>query len=230
MGTTRPTVFTKSDITTMKFKTIPVTAFQQNCSLIWCEDTNEAALIDPGGDIQKLLAVVEEENVELTKILLTHGHMDHVGGTAELKSQFALPIIGPHIGDKFWIDGLPTQAQMMGFAPVETFQPDHWLVEGETVSVGNIELAVLHCPGHTPGHVVFYHEPSKLAFVGDVLFQGSIGRTDFPQGDYEQLVGSIREKLWPLGDEVTFIPGHGPNSKFGIERQTNPFVADSRFG
>ncbi len=214
----------------MKVCTIPVTPYAQNCSLIWCEKTNEAALIDPGGDVERLQAAVSEQGVTLTKVLLTHGHMDHVGGTAEVSDHYGVPIVGPHKDDDFWIKSLEDQSRMMGFPAGPSFEPTQWLNDGDTVSVGELSLSVHHCPGHTPGHVVFFHEPSRIAFVGDVLFQGSIGRTDFPRGDYDQLIRSIREQLWPLGDDVTFVPGHGPRSTFGHERQTNPFVADMRFG
>ncbi|MBY4678256.1 MBL fold metallo-hydrolase [Marinobacterium arenosum] len=212
----------------MKYRIIPVTPFEQNCTLIWCEQTGKAAVVDPGGDLARIRAAVEEEGVQLEKILLTHAHIDHAGGTAELAASASLPIEGPQRGDQFWIDGLSQQSQMFGFPPVETFTPDRWLEDGDSVSVGNQTLQVLHCPGHTPGHLVFYHAPSQLALVGDVLFQGSIGRTDFPQGDHATLIASIRDKLFPLGDEVAFIPGHGPMSTFGHERRTNPFVADRR--
>lgn len=213
----------------MKYISIPVTAFQQNCSLIWCEATGEGAFVDPGGDMALLLQAAEQHSVNITKLLLTHGHMDHVGATAEMAKHYQVPIIGPHKDDDFWIKGLEGQAKMMGFQPVEVFEPNQWLNHGDTVSVGEQTLDVLHCPGHTPGHVVFFHPPSKLAFVGDVLFSGSIGRTDFPKGNYEQLIQSIRQNLWPLGNDVTFVPGHGPNSTFGQERQSNPYVADVRF-
>ncbi len=212
----------------MKICTIPVTHYQQNCSLIWCESTMEGALIDPGGDVDQLIAAIDAQGVTLTTVLLTHGHLDHVGGTAELSQRYAIPIIGPHKDDAFWISDLAGQARMMGFSPVAPFEPSQWLDDGDTVNVGKDALEVLHCPGHTPGHVIFFHRPSGTAFVGDVLFNGSIGRTDFPRGNYEQLIHSIREKLWPLGDRVQFVPGHGPNSTFGHERNTNPFVADSR--
>ncbi|AWF82845.1 MBL fold metallo-hydrolase [Microbulbifer sp. JMSA004] len=214
----------------LQYHLVPVTPFQQNCSLLWCEDSKRAAVVDPGGDLDKILAAVEERGLKLEKILLTHGHLDHVGGTAALSKQLQLPIEGPHKGDDFWIQQLPMQAQMFGFPAVEVFTPDRWLEQGDTVTVGDQELEVHHCPGHTPGHVIFFHRPSQLALVGDVLFAGSIGRTDFPQGDHDTLIRSIKERLWPLGDEVQFVPGHGPMSTFGQERQTNPFVADKRFG
>ncbi len=214
----------------LQYKIIPVTPFQQNCSLVWCDETQDAALIDPGGDLHLLQAAIEQANVKVTKILLTHGHLDHVGGTAELVRKHGLPIEGPQREDAFWIDQLPMQCQMMGFPPVQNFQPDRWLEQGDRVTVGREQLEVFFCPGHTPGHVVFYHAGQQLAWVGDVLFAGSIGRTDFPRGDYDTLVTSIRKNLWPLGDAVQFIPGHGPMSTFGTERKTNPFVADHRFG
>ena len=210
----------------MKYKIIPVTAYQQNCSLIWCENTNKAALIDPGGDIEVLLAQVDELGLQLEKILLTHGHLDHVGGAKQIAIKLEVPIIGPHQADAFWLQSLPKQSEMFGFAYIDAFEPDQWLEEGETIKVGDVELSVLHCPGHTPGHVVFYSEADGLVFVGDVLFQGSIGRTDFPQGDYDSLITSIKEKLLPLGDDVMFVPGHGPMSSLGHERQNNPFLQD----
>ncbi|MCV6587472.1 MAG: MBL fold metallo-hydrolase [Marinobacterium sp.] len=212
----------------MKYQIIPVTAFEQNCTLLWCEETRKAAVVDPGGDVARVLSIVQEKGLELEKILLTHAHIDHAGGTAELAERAGIPVEGPHEGDQFWIDGLPQQSQMFGFPPAEVFTPNRWLDHEQTVTVGKQTLKVLHCPGHTPGHVVFYHPETALALVGDVLFNGSIGRTDFPQGNHEQLISSIRERLFPLGDEVSFIPGHGPMSTFGHERQTNPFVADRR--
>ncbi len=208
----------------MKYQTIPVTSYQQNCSLIWCELSKKAALIDPGGDIERLLSAVDQHGLILEKILLTHGHLDHVGGAKQMATQLAIPIVGPHKADLFWLQSLPQQAEMFGFDAAVAFQPDHWLVDGESVPIGEQPLEVLHCPGHTPGHVVFYHARAQLAFVGDVLFQGSIGRTDFPRGDHEQLIQSITEKLLPLGDQVTFVPGHGPCSTFGHERKHNPFL------
>ena len=214
----------------MKFQVIPVTPYQQNCSLVWCEETNKAAVIDPGGDLDRIEQAVKQQGVELEKIIVTHAHLDHVGGVAELAKKHQLPIEGPHIEDQFWIDILPQQAEMMGFPATGTFIPDRWLVQGDEVTVGNQVLESYHCPGHTPGHIVFFHRADKLAIVGDVLFQGSIGRSDFPRGDQATLIRSIKEQLWPLGDDVSFIPGHGPMSTFGHERKTNPFVADKNYG
>lgn len=214
----------------LRYQIIPVTRYQQNCTLLWCDQTLEAAVVDPGGDIDLILAAVARQGVNLKQILLTHGHLDHVGGTAELARRLQLPIIGPHREDMFWIGMLEQQAKMMGFAPVESFVPTRFLDQGDRVQIGKESLEVLFCPGHTPGHVVFYSPSAQLAQVGDVLFRGSIGRTDFPRGNFNQLVDSIRTKLFPLGDEVKFIPGHGPMSTFGEERRSNPFVADSRYG
>lgn len=214
----------------MPYRSLPVTPFEQNCSLLWCERTRQAAVIDPGGDIDKILALAKQLDIHISQVLLTHGHLDHVGGAADLAKQLQAPIVGPHRGDQFWLDALPQQAAMFRFGSAQPLQPNRWLNDGDTVSVGDLTLQVKHCPGHTPGHVVFYVPEEGIAFVGDVLFAGSIGRTDFPQGDYEQLVNSIRQQLWPLGDDVEFIPGHGPNSTFGEERRHNPFVADKRYG
>jgi hydroxyacylglutathione hydrolase len=214
----------------LQFHIIPVTHYQQNCSLIWCDETLEAAVIDPGGDVARILAAVAEKGVKLRQILLTHGHLDHVGGTAELVDKLQLPVIGPHEDDLFWINMLPQQAQMMGFAPVQNFTPTQLLQHGDKIQLGNQVLEVLHCPGHTPGHVIFYHRAAQLAFVGDVLFKGSIGRTDFPRGNHADLINAIRTRVLPLGDEVRFVPGHGPMSTFGHERNTNPFVADKHYG
>jgi len=213
----------------MRYAIIPVTPFAQNCTLFWCEKTMEGAVVDPGGDIDRVLALVEREGVKLVKVLVTHGHIDHAGGVAALAEPLGLPIEGPHPDDRFWIDGMAQQSQMFGFPNVRSFTPTRWLHDGDTVSFGEVLLDVLHCPGHTPGHVVFYHAPSQLAQVGDVIFAGSIGRTDFPRGDHATLIHSIREKLFPLGDAVEFIPGHGPMSNFGEERQFNPFVG-GRYG
>jgi glyoxylase-like metal-dependent hydrolase (beta-lactamase superfamily II) len=211
----------------MKFTILPVTPYQQNCSLVWCEATRRAALIDPGGDVERLLAAVERQGLTLEKLLLTHGHLDHVGAAGLLSLRLGLPIEGPHRDDSFLFDSLPQQSAMFGFPYTEPFQPSRWLVDGDRVSLGDETLDVIHCPGHTPGHVVFFHRGERLAFVGDVLFKGSIGRTDFPRGDYDSLIASIRGKLWPLGDDVEFVPGHGLMSSFGAERQDNPFVGDN---
>jgi len=210
----------------LQFKIIPVTPFQQNCTLLWCDQTTEAAVVDPGGDVDLILTGIRQAGVKPKKILLTHGHMDHVGGVAELAEHLHLPIEGPHPNDEFWLQSLGSQSQMFGVAPVRTFTPGRWLEDGDRVLLGAREFEVIHCPGHTPGHVVFFDREAKLAQVGDVLFQGSIGRTDFPRGSYEDLLRSIRERLFPLGDDVRFISGHGPMSSFGIERRTNPFVRD----
>ena len=210
----------------MRFEIIPVTPYQQNCSLIWCETTLSAALVDPGGDVEQLLAAVRRAGVKLEKLLLTHAHLDHVGGALELARTCKLPIIGPHRGDAFWLDALPEQARMFGFPPAEAFQPDQWLQDGDVIVLGALRLEVIHCPGHTPGHVVFFEPASRHAFVGDVLFQGSIGRTDFPQGDHAALIAAIKTKLFPLGDDIAFVPGHGPMSTFGRERRSNPYVGE----
>jgi len=204
--------------------TLPVTAFEQNCSLVWCDETNEAALIDPGGDIGKLLQAVEERGLTLKALWLTHAHIDHAGATGTLARTLHLPIIGPHQGDQFWIDALPQQSQMFGFPQAEGFAPTRWLHDGDEVTLGRHTLKVLHCPGHTPGHVVFYAPETHHAFVGDVLFAGSIGRTDFPGGNHAELIHAITHKLLPLGDDVTFTPGHGPESTLGEERRHNPFL------
>jgi glyoxylase-like metal-dependent hydrolase (beta-lactamase superfamily II) len=213
----------------MRVAIIPVTPFQQNCSLIWCTTTMRGALVDAGGDLDRLKAEVKRHGVTLEKLLVTHGHMDHCGLTGVLAKELGLPIEGPEEEDRFWIESLDDPTKRYGLEG-ESFEPDRWLHDGDTVTVGELTLNVLHCPGHTPGHVVFFHRPSRLAMVGDVLFQGSIGRTDFPRGNHQQLLDSITGKLWPLGDDVAFVPGHGQVSTFGQERQTNPFVADKNFG
>ncbi|NVK02229.1 MAG: MBL fold metallo-hydrolase [Oceanospirillaceae bacterium] len=210
----------------MAYRIIPVTPFAQNCTLIWCPDTLEAAVVDPGGDVELIQRAITEEGVSVKQILLTHGHIDHAGASATLARALSVPIIGPHKADQFWLDGLEQQSAMFGFAQVEKFLPDQWLDDGAQVKVGNITLDVIHAPGHTPGHIVFLDRTNSMAQVGDVLFQGSIGRTDFPQGDHQTLIDSIKNKLFPLGDEITFVPGHGPESTFGHERRTNPFVSD----
>jgi hydroxyacylglutathione hydrolase len=207
----------------MEFTILPVTPYQQNCSLVW-DEAGRAALIDPGGEPQRLLAEVAQRGLVLEKILLTHGHLDHVGAAAELRDALGIPIIGPQREETFWLDALPQQAELFGFPPTVAFTPDQWLEDGDTVEVGSLRFDVLHCPGHTPGHVVFFEPQSRIAFVGDVLFKGSIGRTDFPRGDHAALISAIREKLFPLGDDVRFVPGHGAMSTFGHERRDNPFV------
>ncbi|MEM6580982.1 MAG: MBL fold metallo-hydrolase [Pseudomonadota bacterium] len=209
---------------------VPVTAYQQNCSIIKCDASGRGAIVDPGGDIDRILDAVNNMDATIEKIILTHAHMDHCAASDVLRQQLKVPIEGPHKDDQFWLDQLPQVCKLSGFPHAESFLPDRWLNHGDTVSVGEVLLKVFHCPGHTPGHVVFLYEEQNVAWVGDVLFQGSIGRTDFPRGDHEQLITSIRETLFPLGDDITFIPGHGPNSTFGQERRSNPFVADSRYG
>jgi glyoxylase-like metal-dependent hydrolase (beta-lactamase superfamily II) len=208
----------------MDFRILPVTPFQQNCTLLWCSATRRAVIIDPGGEAPRILRLIEELKLEPDRILLTHGHLDHVGATAELVEHLHIPISGPHRDDAFLIHGIDEQCAMFGFPPLKGFEPDQWLNHDDQIQVGQATLRVLHCPGHTPGHVVFFHAEGRLAQVGDLLFQGSIGRTDFPRGDYRQLIESVTERLFPLGDEVRFIAGHGPMSTFGNERRTNPFV------
>lgn len=212
---------------TLRVAVVPVTPFQQNCSVLWDPVTMQGAIVDPGGDLDAVLAVVAREGITLEKILLTHAHIDHAGATAELKRRTGLPIEGPHQGDRFWIEGLEEQGRMFGIRSEGAFEPDRWLGDGDRVRLGSLELEVRHCPGHTPGHVVFFHAPSRFAIVGDVLFRGSIGRTDFPGGDHATLIRSIRGKLFPLGDDVRFLPGHGPLSSFGDERRANPYVSDA---
>jgi len=210
----------------LKCAVIPVTPFQQNCSVIWEETSRRAAIVDPGGDLERIKAFIAEQELTPEKILLTHAHIDHAGGTAALARELGVPVEGPHRDEQFWIDLLPSQAQEWGFPPAEAFTPDRWLEQGDRVMVGALELEVRHCPGHTPGHVVFFHAASRLVIVGDVLFNGSIGRTDFPRGDHATLLRSIREQLFTLGDDVVFVPGHGPLSTIGAERASNPFVGE----
>jgi hydroxyacylglutathione hydrolase len=210
----------------MKFCIIPVTPLQQNCTLLWCEASGRGAAIDPGGDTERIVAEAKKQGVTLEKLLLTHGHLDHAAAAGALAQQLGIPIEGPQQEDRFLLQNIPKQCAAYGFPPAVAFEPDRWLQQGDTVSVGEETLEVRHCPGHTPGHVVFFHAPSRIAIVGDVLFKGSIGRTDLPRGDYDTLIRSIREQLWPLGDDVSFIPGHGPLSSIGEERRSNPFVGD----
>lgn len=204
---------------------IPVTPYQQNCTLLWCTRTMKGAFVDAGGDLERLKATASQHGVTIEKLLVTHGHMDHCGGVHALSGELGIPVEGPHPADQFWIDRLVEDGQRTGI-PAHPFEPDRWLNEGDQVTVGELVLDVHHCPGHTPGHVIFHHRASKLALVGDVLFQGSIGRTDFPRGNHAELIASITQRLWPLGDETAFVPGHGPMSNFGHERATNPYVGD----
>ena len=209
---------------------IPVTPYQQNCSLMVCEASGRAAVFDPGGDLDQIDAALAESGATLEKVFLTHGHIDHCGQAPEFAARHGVPIEGPHEADSFWIDQLPAQGKRFGFADLPAFKPSRWLADGDEVRFGEQRLSVRHCPGHTPGHVIFFHDPARLAIVGDVLFQGSIGRTDFPRGNHSELVNSITERLWPLGDDVSFVPGHGPMSTFGHERRHNPFVGDEVYG
>jgi glyoxylase-like metal-dependent hydrolase (beta-lactamase superfamily II) len=210
----------------MKVSIIPVTPLQQNSSLLVCEATGHAAVVDPGGDLERIHNAVAQQGVTVQKVLLTHGHIDHCAGAKTLAEHYGVPIEGPHEDERFWLDLLPQQSQQFGFPAANALIPDRWLASGDTVQFGHETLDVYHCPGHTPGHIVFASAVHRLALVGDVLFAGSIGRTDFPRGNHAELIASIRNKLWPLGDDITFVPGHGPTSTFGTERHTNPYVAD----
>jgi len=210
----------------LKAAIIPVTPLQQNCTLLWCTKTMLGAFCDPGGDLPRLKAAVQQTGVAIEKILLTHGHIDHCGQAGILADELGVPIEGPHKDDIFWIDRLGTDGPKYGIAG-RPFVPSRWLDQGDTVTVGELTFDVAHCPGHTPGHIVFHHPESNLALVGDVLFKGSVGRWDFPRGDQQQLIRSITTRLWPMGDETAFVPGHGPMSTFGHERATNPFVGDA---
>lgn len=212
----------------LKYQIIPVTPFEQNCTLLWCDQTMEGTLVDAGGDVPKLLAAINKNGVKITKLLLTHGHLDHVGAAKQLAGQFAVEIEGPQREEKFWLDILPQQAMMFRFPPAQPFEPQRWLEQGDSVQVGDLTLEVRYCPGHTPGHIVFIHHDSKLALVGDVLFKDGVGRTDFPRGDHLTLMTSIREQLFSLPDDYSFIPGHGPMSTIGREKKHNPFVG--RYG
>jgi len=205
---------------------VPVTPLQQNSTLLWCTQTMRGAFTDPGGDLDRLKAAAQQHGVTIEKLLITHGHIDHCGQAGLLAKELGVPIEGPHEADRFWISRLDDDGRKYGIDG-KPFEPDRWLVDGDTVTVGNLTLDVYHCPGHTPGHVVFHHAPSKLAIVGDVIFQGSIGRTDFPMGNHQDLLDAITGKLWPLGGDTVFVPGHGQPSNFAQERRTNPFVADS---
>jgi glyoxylase-like metal-dependent hydrolase (beta-lactamase superfamily II) len=205
---------------------IPVTPFRQNCSVLWCTRTRRGAVVDPGGDAGLIEKAVREQGVRVDKVLLTHGHLDHAGAAAALARLWSVPIVGPHEAETDLLQSLADQAGRFGFEATEPCTPDRWLIDGDTVTFGDVELGVRHCPGHTQGHVVYFHPEAKLALVGDVLFHGSIGRTDFPGGSHQRLVQSITERLWPLGDDMRFVPGHGQMSSFGSERRTNPYVSD----
>jgi hydroxyacylglutathione hydrolase len=204
----------------------PVTPLQQNCTIVWCTKTLKAAIIDPGGETPRLLGAIADRGLTLDKIWITHGHLDHAGAAQAIKDITGVLIEGPHKADQFWIDDIPESGRKYGIPDAKSFQPDRWLEDGDVVTLGETEFEVLHCPGHTPGHVIFFHRGSRFAQVGDVLFKGSIGRTDFPQGNFEHLIAAITQKLWPLGDDVQFVPGHGPMSTFGAERKSNPYVSD----
>lgn len=210
----------------LKAAIVPVTPLQQNCSLVWCTETMRGAFVDPGGDLPKLKAAMAHHGVTVEKIILTHGHIDHCGEAGVLARDLGVPIEGPHEADRFWIARLDEDGRQWGIAG-QVFEPDRWFEDGDRVTVGTLAFDVYHTPGHTPGHVIFHHPESKLALVGDVLFAGSVGRTDFPMSDPQALIDSIVGKLWPLGDDTAFIPGHGPMSNFGRERQHNPFVSDA---
>jgi glyoxylase-like metal-dependent hydrolase (beta-lactamase superfamily II) len=210
----------------LKAAIITVTPLQQNCCLIWCTATMRGAFTDPGGDLPRLKAAAAQAGVTIEKILLTHGHIDHCGQAGMLAEELGVPIDGPHEDDLFWIDRLQEDGRKYGIDG-RPFKSDRYLVDGDQVTVGSLTFDVRHCPGHTPGHVVFHHPASKLAIVGDVLFQNSIGRTDFPRGNHQDLIDAIVQKLWPMGDDTAFVPGHGPMSTFGHERRSNPFVGDA---
>jgi hydroxyacylglutathione hydrolase len=208
----------------LKVSIVPVTPFEQNCSIVTCTATNRAAIVDPGGDVARIREAIDKLKVTPEKILLTHGHIDHAGGAAELAEALSLPIEGPDERDSFLLSSLQAQAARFGIADVRNVMPTRWLVEGETVGIGDLAFRVLHVPGHTPGHLVFVNAPTRFALVGDTLFAGSIGRTDFPYGNHAQLIAGIKEKLLPLGDDVTILPGHGPASTIGAERSGNGFL------
>ncbi|WP_338518790.1 MBL fold metallo-hydrolase [Alteromonas gracilis] len=213
----------------MEIVVIPVTPFAQNCSLIWDASTMKGAFVDPGGETEKLIATASKHNVEIEKVILTHGHLDHVGGTVAIAAHYEVPVIGPHVGDKFWLDALMQQSQMFGFPPAQPFTPQTWLNGNDTITLGSLTLEVLHCPGHTPGHVALVERSSNKVIVGDIIFAGSIGRTDFPQGNHQQLIDSITQKIMVLPGDMTIYPGHGPTTTVAKEKASNPYVS-GRFG
>jgi glyoxylase-like metal-dependent hydrolase (beta-lactamase superfamily II) len=208
----------------LKAAILPVTPFQQNCTLLWDAATKRGAVVDPGGEVDRIQAAIAEVGITVEKILLTHGHIDHAGGADELRAALGVAIEGPHIADKFLLDGLERQGREYGFE-ARAVVPDRWLDDGDAVDVAGHAFDILHCPGHSPGSVVFVNKTQKFILMGDVLFRGSIGRTDFPYGDHDALIGAIKTKLLPLGDEFAFICGHGPTSTIGAERRSNPFIA-----
>ena len=211
----------------MKFRIVPVTAFEQNCSIIWCTKSLQGAIIDPGGDIATIIRILRKQRITINCVLLTHGHIDHVGGAFELSKQLNVPIIGPHRADAYWLNLLPEEAVLFDLPELKKLIPDQWLKNNDLITIGDVQLRVIHCPGHTPGHVAFFHKESKTAFVGDIIFKNSVGRTDFEGGNEQQLMHSIFHKLFPLGDDVTFISGHGPKSTFGREKRKNPFLLEA---
>lgn len=213
-----------SDANRLNVMIVPVTPFQQNCSLIWNETTKSGVVIDPGGDLDLIRQAIAKAGVRIERILLTHGHIDHAGGAAELRTELGVPLEGPHVADRFLLDNLEETATAYGLSGARDVTPDRWLQEGEQVTIGGVPFDILHCPGHSPGSVAFVNRDLKFAVVGDVLFQGSIGRSDLPGGDHETLIRSITGKLLPLGDDVAFICGHGPASTMGEERRSNPFL------
>ena len=208
----------------LKVLIIPVTPFQQNCSLVFDEGTKRGAIVDPGGDVPNICEAIEQSNVKIEKILLTHGHIDHAGGAEELREALGVQIEGPHVDDLFLLNDLPKSGAKYGMVDSRSVVPDRWLKDGDEVTVAGLKFSILHAPGHSPGSVIFFNNENRFALMGDVLFQGSVGRTDFPYGSQETLMKSIKEKVLPLGDDVVFLPGHGPASQIGTERKSNPFI------
>ena len=208
----------------LKAAVVQVTPFEQNCTLIWDEATKRGAVVDPGGDVERIEGAIAQVGLTVEKIVLTHGHLDHVGGAAELKQKLGVEIEGPHMADKFLMEGVEEQAARYGLSGLRNATSDRWMNEGETLTIGRHDFEIFHCPGHSPGSLVYVNRPNRFALVGDVIFRGSIGRTDFPYGDHDALINAIKTKLFPLGDEIAFICGHGPMGQFGMERQSNPFL------